>query len=404
MIFLLILPCVLSEIVYFIEVSRHGARAPSTFMEWDTDRWPDGESTLTPEGMRQHYLIGTFLRQRYITDNPLLPQTYNSTLLYAVSSTAQRTQDSLQSQLLGLYPYIPQELRVDPLPPVKVTGTYGVDYPYNVATFAINIFQKDPMLHCKDLCPAYDKYAKGRKASPGMKRILGEYSDILEVVEKRYGVSRADAEELIFDVIASIRSNKFAGYLWDPVFDDAFVERAQELYMRNKWYSGYSPDYIARFVGSDFFNDVNAQLRDVKSGKMVRKASIYSAHDTTLFSILASLGMFPVEQPPFATVMLFEVVKEGGEYFVRVLYNMEEIIIPGCALALCGIDTFIGYVEQRVFSDTKKACKGISTDAIKDEDVLEYSIENQEFTVFNTAVCLAEILILGYVIAKKLKN
>lgn len=391
---------VLSEIVYFVELSRHGARSPSEFMEWDKDRWLDGETALTAEGMRQHYLIGVHLRQRYIIENQLLPPEYNSTLLYTVATTAHRAQDSLQSQLLGLYPYVKHKTRATSLPPLNLSNTYDIEN-IKVSTFAINIYQSDPMLHSKDECQAYSTYIKMRKNSNGMKKKIAEYYDAIEVVEKKYEVSREQAEDMIFDIIASIRSNRFAGFSWDPAFDDKFIKRAQELYMMYKWYSSYTPDYIAKFVGSDFLNDIVRQLEEIKSGKMMRKGSIYSAHDTTLFSVLATLGMFPNEQPPFATLMLFEVVKKNEEYFVRVLYNMQEMAIPGCPQVLCEIDTFITYIRYRAFADTKKACLGIEKVPIEQEDLDEIPLQSSHFFIVNTAICFAEILIFAYFIFKK---
>jgi len=47
--------------------SRHGARSPGEpipNMNWDD--WPDGPKMLTPVGMRQLYILGRYLRKRYI--------------------------------------------------------------------------------------------------------------------------------------------------------------------------------------------------------------------------------------------------------------------------------------------------------------------------------------------------
>jgi Histidine phosphatase superfamily (branch 2) len=362
--FFLLVHSVNAEIVYFIEVARHGARSPTDFVEWDYGRWPDGLESLTPEGMRQHYLIGAELRKRYIIENQVLPPYFNSSLLYLVSSTKERAIRSLQSQLLALYPQTNDKLRVYPGVPISTQNTLDMNNYTYVPAFPIKIIIDDPMLHSKDACDNYKKYIKNRKKTKGYKEIFADYKDIVQIVQNRYNISQSDAEDLIGDIIGSIRSNKFAGYSWDPVFDDYFVARAQELYIKTKYYTGYSPDYIARFSGSYFFNDIIAQLENLKSGAMVRKGSIYSAHDTTLFSIFSTLGINLKKQPDFASVLLFEVVKEREIYYFRILYNMKPIISPGCTSALCPLDTFIKYIKTRVFENMEEACA-----SIKDLDI-----------------------------------
>jgi hypothetical protein len=52
--FYLCLFTVFSKLVLFVEVSRHGARAPVSFMKWDykDNKWPQGPGGLTPEGLK----------------------------------------------------------------------------------------------------------------------------------------------------------------------------------------------------------------------------------------------------------------------------------------------------------------------------------------------------------------
>ena len=392
---------VFAEIVYFIEVCRHGARSPSDFMEWDEGRWPDGPSALTPEGMRQQYLIGVHLRERYIIENKLLPEEYDSSLLYAVTSTAERAQRSIQCQLHGLYPSNHYDYLIDPSPPIKISEAFDFNNTVNITGFVIHSFLTDPMLHSKDECPEYANYIKIRKKSRGMKKIFEKYEDVVKIVEYTYKVTRDDAEDLTLNVIASIRSNKFHGNSWNPVFNEGFIQKAQELYMETKTYASYSPSFIARFAGSDFFNNIIEQIIQVIEGKMMKKASIYSAHDTTLYNIFATLGMTLIKQPPFASVLLFEVLKENEEFFIRMIYNMKEMIMPGCLSTKCPINIFLDYIQHRVFFNTTEACKLISNLDTSNPSIFEYSVESDQFIVFNSAICMAGILIFSYLIYKK---
>jgi acid phosphatase len=60
---------------------------------------------LTEVGERQHYLLGRLRRHQYIELEELLPKQFTPSLLYLYSTNFNRTQMSLQSYLLGLYPY-----------------------------------------------------------------------------------------------------------------------------------------------------------------------------------------------------------------------------------------------------------------------------------------------------------
>ena len=57
--------CTLGKLVYLTELYRHGARYP-------VNDYYDGKETkpfhgqLTGIGMRQHYLLGSYLRQDYL--------------------------------------------------------------------------------------------------------------------------------------------------------------------------------------------------------------------------------------------------------------------------------------------------------------------------------------------------
>ena len=51
------------QVVFAFELVRHGARAP--IEDRELDKFSVAEGMLTPEGMRQRYLLGRYSRQRY---------------------------------------------------------------------------------------------------------------------------------------------------------------------------------------------------------------------------------------------------------------------------------------------------------------------------------------------------
>ena len=54
-----------SKLVYLLEISRHGAKYPSKNITTTLDP-PNIAGQLTGVGMRQHYLLGSYLYKDYI--------------------------------------------------------------------------------------------------------------------------------------------------------------------------------------------------------------------------------------------------------------------------------------------------------------------------------------------------
>ena len=59
---------------------------------------------LYQRGMLQHHELGQWLRNRYITDQPFLSQSYQQNELRVISTNFDRTIMSANSNLQGLYP------------------------------------------------------------------------------------------------------------------------------------------------------------------------------------------------------------------------------------------------------------------------------------------------------------
>ena len=84
---------------------RHGARASTLDgnIDFMKEYW-DHPGELTSVGERMHYILGLRNRKRYITNNKLLSEKYNSNELQVISTGFSRTIISALSHLQGLYP------------------------------------------------------------------------------------------------------------------------------------------------------------------------------------------------------------------------------------------------------------------------------------------------------------
>lgn len=68
------------SIAFVFQVVRHGARAP--IEDRDLDKFSVGEGLLTPEGMRQRYLLGRHNRKRYVDAFKLISEDYTPGEIY----------------------------------------------------------------------------------------------------------------------------------------------------------------------------------------------------------------------------------------------------------------------------------------------------------------------------------
>ena len=90
------------QLIFAFELVRHGARAP--FDDRVIDDFTVGKSMLTPEGMRQRYLLGKYSKQRYTETYKLLSEEYVPSEIFVQSTNVNRTMQSGYSELMGLYP------------------------------------------------------------------------------------------------------------------------------------------------------------------------------------------------------------------------------------------------------------------------------------------------------------
>ena len=90
-----------SDVLHFAyELTRHGARSPT-----ESEDYTVGPNMLTPEGMRQRFLLGTLNRKRYTEDYKLLDLEGDIASQIRMQATSvNRTLQSGYSELMGLLP------------------------------------------------------------------------------------------------------------------------------------------------------------------------------------------------------------------------------------------------------------------------------------------------------------
>ena len=90
--------------LFIFEHSRHGHRTNSDLDNNNLDifkeKW-DGDSELTNIGLKQHYLLGNYIRNKY--NNLINYTSYNPNEIFILSTTTNRTILSARAQLNGIF-------------------------------------------------------------------------------------------------------------------------------------------------------------------------------------------------------------------------------------------------------------------------------------------------------------
>jgi hypothetical protein len=374
---LLLIPLALSKTVFIAELFRHGARSPTTYQSWDSDERWGAAGQLTASGMRQHYLLGHELRNRYILTEAFLSSelTAGETVVY--STEFNRTIMSAQSQFTGLYPpgtgpEISSDNSQRAVPPITVTdldqlltelGTAAL--PDRTQLLPVHTDDVQTMLNpsaTEAACPMLKQIVSNNYLSPEVAILFTDYADIVETVASELNVTSIEAMKRVPDLWDSVTSNRFHGYEIPEVFtNDTFYERMSEMVFKLQSLIHYSSATQLKFYTSAIFSDILVHLNEARYNTWTEKFVFYSAHDTTVMPIVLGLGYDLQAWAPFASNVFFVMSVENEDtdptYAVKVLYNDEEFAIPVCDGKIeCPLDTFMTYLDSWIYSDFESAC------------------------------------------------
>ncbi|CAG9323783.1 unnamed protein product [Blepharisma stoltei] len=373
----LALPLLVScSTIFVVEVSRHGARTPVSFQPWDNDgRWSTYQpGELTPEGMRQHYLIGAELRNRYIVETQLLNETFYQPQINAYSTDVHRTLQSAESQMMGLYPpstgpnlRVPQ-LEETAVPPIEVYNETEIiqelgqsALPNNTQVVPVHTDSSDReyLLLADDTCERYRYLVKLRKNSTDVLNLKSESAGIYQTIMAYFKVSLDEAESMFSDIVDSLRCNNWYGFTVPAVFGESFFTQANLLDDQLNQLVSYVPDLLSRYAGSDFLSNLSYLLNNAKNQANNLKFQFYSAHDDTLLNILSALQLGNLLQPTFASTLIFELIQDdnnAGIYNVTLTYNDVLQVVGNCPGTSCPLETFLEFINARAFPNITEAC------------------------------------------------
>lgn len=327
--------CCAEHLIFAADLIRHGDRTPVDEIPASPHTWKEGLGELTAEGMQQEFELGVALRKRYIEQTHLLPAQYDVSTIAVRSTDFNRTLMSAESLLYGLYPLgsgphlasqpaLPQAFQPIPIHtvPIEHDRLLLAKPTKNIFSLASLYFSERHDL--KDKLAPYQNKIKQWNIATGFDlnnyKDINKLSDALFIRERHHvplpaGISSQDAADIM----------ALGQWIWLQSFH-------------------HSPSFYP--MGHAFLININSFIQQAAKSKTALKYLLFSGHDSSIASVMATLGVAPEAIPPYASHLNFAVYENNGAYKIKVSLNNKLLAIPGCANDGCTLSQFAAIANK----------------------------------------------------------
>ena len=332
---------------------RHGARFPeSNLNSKNNDLFNihhDLIGEITEVGLRMHYIEGYEIREKYLN-------IYNSTNIYVQSTNSERTIQSANAHLLGMYPSILKNLSDEQVknsyPPNKFDDDIKEEMnelikklenrplPYNMQIIPVHILSPLKQKYSSTFCP-YMKYFWNENK----KKYKKNFDNIYKETEEKYGkyfkkfFNNDSFTFENFDVLESYCDHYISDYLFNiNYFDKLYITgiSLQEFYNQCKkinelkiFKNYFTEDKYIIYGNSPLIRDMISFFNN-KDKNNSPKYKILSGHDSTVGSLQSYFKyVFKNEitknniYPELATTMIIELYEENNKEYIEYKINDE---------------------------------------------------------------------------------
>jgi lysosomal acid phosphatase len=320
----------MGQMVFAVDIIRHGDRGPIFDLPIDRHKWPQGLGELTPEGMDQEFQLGKQFRERYITQNHLLPETFDVEKIYVRASDVDRTLMSAECTLLGLYP-----LGTGPL---TDAGAPGIPSRYQPIPIHTQPRETDDVLIPEINKGIFDAYKKYVYDSADWKERSAKEKPNFEKWGRLTGIKISDLKQLgrIGDAI-HIRQIHHV-----PMPEGMTQADADAIVDVGEWVfaQSFKPPEVGQAAGMHLLNLIAKHLKDATKDDAKLKYVLFSAHDSTIATLMSALKAPAKERPRYSSDLSITLWKNSGGYSVKAALNGEPVNFPGAANGVSSLDKF----------------------------------------------------------------
>ena len=395
-----LIPNISSEekVIFAWQINRHGARAPYLGVVDGVDvykeNWTQIEE-LSGVGKRMLYLLGVKARKRYIDKFRLLNRIYNPQEIYIRSTDVNRTIESIESYLQGLYPEgtgptinatLLNYTEIVYPPNINYTDDFediikeynlnenGSALPYQISVQPVHLFYKPDhefQLYDTNLCLGHKSLYEERKLRQEVQdfgdRLLDDFKyfsdleptnnetflrDYWTIYKYMDGFVCDDVDQRNFTYLKEIYSfnstqkekldNYSKEFLWMDYADTNFPKGHDEIPIVSMSYTLHS-----------IVNWMEKAIEGYKNKKSYIKFVIYSAHDASIgaleFFMKYAFELEP-EYSTFAESRFFELfLDDQNEPYIRYIKG------DGSEKTNMTFKDFKKIIEDKTWTDKKVA-------------------------------------------------
>ena len=345
--------------LFIFEHSRHGHRTNSDLDNNNLDifkeKW-DGDSELTNIGLKQHYLLGNYIRNKY--NNLINYTSYNPNEIFILSTTSNRTILSARAQLNGIFKLTEKKMFYNKIQKEKKNIPYYLKDQINFENELKDIILPEEipihLINQNDYLIRLEKNNKCNKIKNLQKNNINKniIQDYIKKFNQTFGKQLLD----YFNIINE--SNYFFDYKNIAKFSTQFIINYLENRNITPKLIKYKIDINNLLNFSKIFlnlksteykvNDINNEIGLVSSSLLMRyilnfmeniiknienspKLVILTGHDSTvaqnldLLRILFNSKLYYIN---FSSALIFELEQndENNEYYVNINFNNEKLL------------------------------------------------------------------------------
>ncbi|KAL6074895.1 Steryl ester hydrolase [Balamuthia mandrillaris] len=269
---------------------------------------------LTSEGLLQMKELGEKMRERYVERLRFLSPQLHKRDLYVRSTATNRTFESAQSLLWGLYP-----------PWTRPSGKGGMMTIHMIESRMENMY---PRSGCANLT----KWIKQTRESKASVQRSVEHATWKKQLEAALDKTVNSWSALN----STLQSMQAHGHEFPPGLT---LEMAQRVREEADWHTllKFEQERVCRLGIGRFVQDVLQHAQRVVEPQTAEGATerqkkflLYSGHDNTLSPFLSAFRVFDGRQPPMASAIVIETfVDAKGKHWVRFVYNGKDMLLGG---------------------------------------------------------------------------
>ena len=343
------------ELVCVIEFNRHGARTSKSFSSQTLSKVFGSNMMLTPNGFRQHEMLGQFMRNKYILDTKnFLSQEYSKYDFIIFSTPIQRTISSAIGYLNGFYPnYITKMLYQNNSELSEIINNDTIPF-QNSENFLFNEIPIHIFSKANDIFHRKDCFYKGNNLEDLLdtnKEIFNfdsmNVSNISKELGKFLNIDPPEEENdiengnYLSDLEKYLQSflYHYGKSLDDPTLSKEIIKIIRMKCLQKKYSYRIEDSKYLRMLSSEIFIEILNYFEKIIYNPLQYKMIVFTAHDSNLMNLLSNLLKSEVIEdyvnkavedqyyfdflfPPYASTILFELYKtNNNEFIVNINYN-----------------------------------------------------------------------------------